>query len=100
VLAAFRARGFAPDQVEIEVVSPAMLRSATAAGARWFLLDNMTPQQIRECVALKQQGMKFEVSGGVALVNLREYLIPGVDFISVGALTHSVRSLDISLEMR
>lgn len=100
ILDAFRGRGYAAGQVEIEVASPDMLRAAASAGARWFLLDNMTPDQIRECVGIKQQGMKFEVSGGVWLANLADYLIPGVDFISIGALTHTIRSLDISLEMK
>lgn len=100
ILDAFRARGFDPGQVEIEVVSLAMLREAAAAGAQWFLLDNMTPDQIRECVRKKKPRMKYEVSGGVSLANLPDYLIRGVDFISIGALTHTVRSLDISLEMR
>jgi nicotinate-nucleotide pyrophosphorylase (carboxylating) len=77
-----------------------MLRNAIQAGGRWFLLDNMSPEQIRSCVAIKQPGMKFEVSGGVTLSNLPAYLIAGVDFISIGALTHNIHSLDISLEMR
>jgi nicotinate-nucleotide pyrophosphorylase (carboxylating) len=100
ILAAFADRGLDPGQVEIEVTSPEMLRRAIAAGARWFLLDNMTPGQIRECAAAKKPGMKYEVSGGVTLANMQDYLLPGVDFISIGALTHSVRSIDISLEMR
>jgi nicotinate-nucleotide pyrophosphorylase (carboxylating) len=100
VLDAFRGRGIAPEEVEIEVTTPEMLAQAIAAGACWLLLDNMSPEQVRRCVALKRIGMKFEVSGGVTLENLSEYMIEGVDFISIGALTHSVKSLDISLEMR
>lgn len=100
VLAAFRARRIPPEQVEIEITSLEMLRNAIAAGGCWFLLDNMSPSRVRECTAIKQHGMKYEISGGVTLANLSEYMIPGVDSISIGALTHSVRSLDISLEMR
>ena len=100
ILQAFQKKGYSAERVELEVATPEMLQRAIAAGGRWFLLDNMTPEQIRECVSLKQPGMIFEVSGGVDLSNITKYLIPGVDFISIGALTHSVRSLDISLEMR
>lgn len=99
VLEDFKEHGRAPEEVEIEVDSPAMLQEAIQAGGRWFLLDNMTPNQIRECVKLKQAGTKYEVSGGITESNLAEYLIKGVDAISVGGLTHSVRSLDISMKI-
>ena len=59
----------------------------------------MTPNQIRDCVKMKQAGIKYEVSGGITDSNLAEYLIKGVDAISVGGLTHSVRSLDISMKI-
>lgn len=94
----FREKGFEPCRVEVEVTSAEMLKRAMEAGGQWFLLDNMTPDEIRRCVALKQPGMKYEVSGGVSKENFSSYLIPGVDAISIGALTHSVRSLDISME--
>lgn len=100
VMAAFKEKGIPAEQVEIEVTSVRMLSDAINAGARWFLLDNMAPDQVRECIAIKKPGMKLEVSGGVTIENLNRYMIRGVDFISIGALTHSVRSLDISLEMR
>src|SRR5262245_38587391 len=99
VLERFKAHGRATEEVEIEVDSPAMLREAMQAGGRWFLLDNMTPGQIRECVKMKQSGIRYEVSGGITESNLAEYLITGVDAISVGGLTHSVRSLDISMKI-
>jgi nicotinate-nucleotide pyrophosphorylase (carboxylating) len=99
VLEHFKEHGRAPEEVEIEVDSPAMLQEAIEAGARWFLLDNMTPNQIRECVKMKQPGIKYEVSGGITDSNLAEYLIKGVDAISIGGLTHSVRSLDISMKI-
>lgn len=86
-------------EVEIEVTSPEMLETAISAGARWILLDNMTPGQIRECVRMKKKGMKFEVSGGINVQSFANYLIDGVDAISIGGLTHSVKSLDISMEI-
>ena len=64
-----------------------------------ILLDNMKPAQIREAVALGKNKVKFEASGGVTLKNIRQIAATGVDYISIGALTHSVRAIDLSLEM-
>jgi nicotinate-nucleotide pyrophosphorylase (carboxylating) len=64
-----------------------------------ILLDNMKPAQIREAVALGKGKVEFEASGGVTLKNVRRIAATGVDYISVGALTHSVRAIDISLEL-
>jgi len=99
LLRRFQQRGYSPNDVEIEVISPAMLKSAMAAGAVRFLLDNMSPSKIRNCVGIKQDKMYYEVSGGISARNFSRYLIRGVDAISIGALTHSVQSLDISMEI-
>ena len=64
-----------------------------------ILLDNMTPAQIREAVALKRDNIKFEASGGITLKNVRRVAATGVDYISIGALTSSARAIDITLEM-
>jgi nicotinate-nucleotide pyrophosphorylase (carboxylating) len=64
-----------------------------------ILLDNMKPAQIREAVALGKNKVKFEASGGVTLKNVRQIAATGVDYISIGALTHSARAIDFSLEM-
>ena len=64
-----------------------------------ILLDNMTPDKIREAVALGKGRVKFEASGGVNLETVREIAATGVDYISVGALTHSARGIDFSLEL-
>jgi len=64
-----------------------------------ILLDNMSPEEIRECVALRRPGLKFEASGGVSLETVRAIAETGVDFISVGQLTHSAPSIDFSLEL-
>lgn len=64
-----------------------------------ILLDNMKPAQIREAVALGKKKVKFEASGGVTLKNVRRIAATGVDYISVGALTHSARAIDLSLEL-
>ena len=63
------------------------------------LLDNMKPAQIREAIALGKGKVKFEASGGVTLNNVRQIAATGVDFISIGALTHSARAIDFSLEL-
>jgi nicotinate-nucleotide pyrophosphorylase (carboxylating) len=64
-----------------------------------ILLDNMSPDQIRACVALRRPGLKFEASGGVNLQTVRSLAETGVDFISVGQLTHSASAIDFSLEL-
>ena len=63
------------------------------------LLDNMTPAQIREAVALRRNNIKFEASGGITLKNVKRVAATGVDYISIGALTNSARAIDIALEM-
>ncbi|MHC1626721.1 MAG: carboxylating nicotinate-nucleotide diphosphorylase [Methanoculleaceae archaeon] len=88
--------------VEVETVDQAL--KAAHLGADILLLDNMSPAAARQCVeALERAGLRdlvVEVSGGITLENVAEYAATGVDVISVGALTHSVRSLDLSLEIR
>ena len=64
-----------------------------------ILLDNMTPAKIREAIALGKNKVKFEASGGVTLKNIRQIAATGVDYISIGAITHSARAIDFSLEM-
>ena len=64
-----------------------------------ILLDNMTPAQIREAVALRRNNIKFEASGGITLKNVRRVAATGVDYISIGALTNSARAIDLALEI-
>jgi nicotinate-nucleotide pyrophosphorylase (carboxylating) len=85
--------------VEVEVESLAQVEEAVEAGADTVLLDNMTIDELREAVSLVAGRAKLEASGGVTLDTVREIGETGVDFISVGALTHSARSLDVSLEV-
>jgi nicotinate-nucleotide pyrophosphorylase (carboxylating) len=68
-------------------------------GIDMILLDNMKPAQIREAVALGKDKLKFEASGGVTLKNIRQIAATGVDYISIGALTHSPHAIDFSLEI-
>jgi nicotinate-nucleotide pyrophosphorylase (carboxylating) len=68
-------------------------------GVDVILLDNMSAPQMREAIALGQGKVKFEASGGVTLQNMGQIAATGVDYISIGALTHSARAIDFSLEM-
>ncbi len=68
-------------------------------GIDTILLDNMKPSEMREAVALGKGKVKFEASGGVTLKNVRQIAATGVDYISVGALSHSARAIDFSLEL-
>jgi nicotinate-nucleotide pyrophosphorylase (carboxylating) len=101
VLAAARKRVTNRTRIEIEVTNVAEVREAIDAGAKALLLDNMAPDAIRQAVeiARRADSIELEASGGVTMDNIRSVAETGVDFISVGALTHSVRALDLSLEV-
>ncbi|MGO9883461.1 MAG: carboxylating nicotinate-nucleotide diphosphorylase [Solirubrobacteraceae bacterium] len=83
--------------VEVECRSLDEVDEALAAGAPMLLLDNMNPEQLRVAVAHAGGRAKLEASGGVTLETLRAVASTGVDFVSVGALTHSAPALDLSL---
>ncbi len=95
------ARAGAPHtlKIEVEVTSLQQLEEALAAGADVALLDNMTPAMMAEAVALAGGRLLLEASGGISLDNVAAVAETGVDLISVGALTHSARAIDISLEL-
>jgi nicotinate-nucleotide pyrophosphorylase (carboxylating) len=93
-----QARRHAPAlPLEVECRTLAEVDEALAAGAPRILLDNMTPAQLREAVDHVAGRAELEASGGVTLQTLRETAQTGVDFVSVGALTHSAPALDLSL---
>ncbi len=85
--------------IEVEAETLVHVHEALTVGADTILLDNMATDELREAVALVAGRAKLEASGGVTLETVREIAETGVDFISVGALTHSARSLDVSLEV-
>jgi nicotinate-nucleotide pyrophosphorylase (carboxylating) len=85
--------------VEVEAETLAQVREAIDGGAPRILLDNMSPEEVREAVELTAGRAELEASGGVSLGTVRAYAETGVDFVSVGALTHSARSLHVSLEV-
>ena len=87
-------------RIEVEADDLEQVRAFVEVdGIDVILLDNMTPAQIREAVALRRNDIKFEASGGVTLKNVRRVAATGVDYISIGALTNSARAIDIALEM-
>lgn len=96
-----RARERAPFglKIEVEVETVEQAQEALDAGAELLLLDNMSPEEMSRAVALARGRALTEASGGITLENVRAVAETGVDLISVGALTHSVKALDISLEL-
>jgi nicotinate-nucleotide pyrophosphorylase (carboxylating) len=84
--------------LEVETQTLADVKEALAAGARRILLDNMTAAQMRKAVALARGKAKLEASGGINLRNVRRVAETGVDYISVGTITHSAPAADIALD--
>jgi nicotinate-nucleotide pyrophosphorylase (carboxylating) len=98
-----RAREARPDlPVEVECRDLDEVRQGAEAGADRLLLDNMTPAQLQEAVSAARgggNGPELEASGGITLENVAEFAASGVDFVSVGALTHSAPALDLSMTL-
>jgi nicotinate-nucleotide pyrophosphorylase (carboxylating) len=96
-----RARAAAPHlaKIEVETTTLAEVKEALRVGAEVILLDNMPPAMIRRAVALIAGAAVVEVSGGVRFETLLDYALPGVDVISIGALTHSAIAVDLSLTL-
>jgi nicotinate-nucleotide pyrophosphorylase (carboxylating) len=94
------ARDLAPPgaKIEVECDTPAQVDAALAAGADVVMLDNMPPDVMRACAARCKGRALTEASGGVRLDTVRAIAETGVDFISVGALTHSAPALDLALD--
>ena len=99
-LAVRRARDLAPagTKIEVECDRIEQVRAAVEANADIVMFDNMRPEQMAECVRLVAGRAVTEASGGVSLQNAREIALAGVDWISVGALTHSAPALDLALD--
>ena len=85
-------------KIELEVRNEDEIRQALEVGVDRIMLDNFTPERTREAVKLINGAVEIESSGGITLDTLRDYGECGVDFISVGALTHSVKGLDMSFK--
>ena len=96
-----RARRMWPGRmIEVECDTLDQVDEARTAGATRILLDNMTPEQVREAASIVEGVAEVEISGGVTLETIAAYADTGADFVSVGALTHSVPVFDIGLDMK
>jgi nicotinate-nucleotide pyrophosphorylase (carboxylating) len=87
-------------KIEVEVSSLRDLDTALSAGVDRIMLDNMGVEEMAKAVALVSGRVKLEASGGVDLANVKKVASTGVDYISVGALTHSATAIDMSLRLR
>jgi nicotinate-nucleotide pyrophosphorylase (carboxylating) len=95
-----RRRGITTLQVEVESLE--QVERACAAGATRLLVDNQSPDVVRDWGQRARQlraGIEIEATGGITLANVRAYADAGADFVSVGALTHSVRAADLAIEI-
>lgn len=96
-----KVRGNAPQSlaIEVETETPKQIEEALESRVDIIMLDNMSAEEVRESVKMIGGRAQVEVSGGINLESVGEYALAGPDFISVGALTHSVRAVDISLNI-
>ena len=86
--------------IEIEVDTLEQLKEVLPLNPDLVLLDNMSPEQCAEAVAITAGSCKLEASGGISLENAKSYALSGVDYLAIGALTHSAPVLDIGLDLR
>ena len=91
---------FPEAEIEIEVDTLEQLREVLSQKPDLVLLDNMSPEQCAQAVALVNGAFKLEASGGISIANARAYAQSGVDYIAIGALTHSAPIFDIGLDLR
>ncbi|WP_203361619.1 carboxylating nicotinate-nucleotide diphosphorylase [Bacillus sp. REN10] len=87
-------------KIEVEIETKQQLEEAIEAQADIIMFDNRTPEEIKEWIKIVPASIITEASGGIHLGNIREYAASGVDYISLGALTHSVQALDISAKVQ
>jgi nicotinate-nucleotide pyrophosphorylase (carboxylating) len=87
-------------KIEVEITDIDQLDDAIAGGADVVLLDNMSDSHILDCVKRNRGRVELEASGGVTLARLPLLAKLGVDYVSMGALTHSARAMDLSLEIK
>ncbi|MCK4777402.1 MAG: carboxylating nicotinate-nucleotide diphosphorylase [Actinomycetia bacterium] len=84
--------------IEVEVTNFKELKEAVDSGADIIMLDNMTPEEVRKAIGINNGICRIEVSGGVNKKNFGDYLIDGIDYISIGEITSTIKPLDFSLE--
>tara|TARA_B100000886_G_scaffold321208_1_gene263244 strand:- start:296 stop:1156 length:861 start_codon:yes stop_codon:yes gene_type:complete len=86
--------------IELEVHEITEIELGLSLGIKHFMLDNFSPEEIKQSIQLKESDVSFEVSGGIKLETIDDYLIPGVDAISIGSLTYGAPPVDISLKYK
>lgn len=86
--------------IVVEIHSLEELELAIDLGVKHVMLDNFSVEDIKRAVALKNEGLRFEISGGVNLENIKNFLVNGIEAISIGALTHSAPHVDISMKIK
>ena len=96
----FKNQGAFYNNIVVEIHSLEELKEAINLGCMNVMLDNFNPEKIREAVELKKTGMTYEISGGINLSNITNYLIEGVDALSLGSLTYSAPRVDMSLKFK
>jgi nicotinate-nucleotide pyrophosphorylase (carboxylating) len=96
----FKQQGTFYNDIVVEIHSLEELAVAISLDVEHVMLDNFQPKQIKEALKLKRKNMTFEASGGIRLENLNDYMIPGLDAISIGALTNAAPRVDMSLKFK
>lgn len=96
----FQDQGAFYNNTVVEIHSLDELKEAITMGCEHVMLDNFSPDKIKEAVKLKKAGMTFEVSGGLNLSSMSDYLIEGVDALSMGSITYSAPRVDLSLKFK
>jgi nicotinate-nucleotide pyrophosphorylase (carboxylating) len=96
----FQEQGAFYNNVIVEIHTLSELNQAIELGCKHLMLDNFSPDQVKEAVKFKKSDMSFEVSGGLNLASLDDYLIEGVDALSLGSLTYSAPRVDLSLKLK
>lgn len=96
----FQDQGAFYNNTVVEIHSIDELKEAITIGCEHVMLDNFSPEKIKEAVKLKKAGMTFEVSGGLTLNSISDYLIEGVDALSMGSITYSAPRVDLSLKFK
>lgn len=96
----FQDQGAFYNNIVVEIHSIDELKEAITLGCEHVMLDNFSPDKIKEAVKLKKAGMTFEVSGGLNLTSMNDYLIEGVDALSMGSITYSAPRVDLSLKFK
>jgi nicotinate-nucleotide pyrophosphorylase (carboxylating) len=84
----------------VEIHDLGELKRAHSVGAKHFLLDNFSPEEIKEAISIKDSEMTYEVSGGINLENIKNYILEGVDAFSSGSITYNAPHVDLSLKMQ